>query len=141
MYYLINKERQVLGKCFDKKKIYSTILSVFNEIAEDKIRQCVDWSVVDESGYWYIKKDKKGRMNYDIIKSSTSTNTDDTKGEEVALSLDEARLNRVEVIYVDQTTQQYTKFHLNKAVASGDFSASKFSLSSFADIHFHFFPV
>jgi len=28
---------------------------------------------------------------------------------------------------------------LNKAVASGDFSTSKFSLSSFADIHFHFF--
>lgn len=58
MYYLINKDRQVLGKCFDKKKIYSTILAVFNEIAEDKIRQCVDWSVVDETGYWYIKKDK-----------------------------------------------------------------------------------
>lgn len=58
MYYLINKDREVLGKCKEKKKIYSTILACFNEIAEDKIRQCVDWSVVDESGYWYIKKDK-----------------------------------------------------------------------------------
>jgi hypothetical protein len=96
-------------------------------------------SIVIEDGSLYIKKDKKGRTNYDIIKKSSSTKTDDAEGEEVALSLDEARLNRVEVIYVDQTTQQYTKFHLNKAVASGDFSASKFSLSSFADIHFHFF--
>jgi len=58
MYYLINKNREVLGKCFDKKKIYSTILACFNEIAEDRIRQVVNWSVVDESGYWYIKKDK-----------------------------------------------------------------------------------
>ena len=58
MYYLINKERQVLGKCKEKKKIYSTILACFNEIAEDKIRQVVDWSVVDESGYYYIKKNK-----------------------------------------------------------------------------------
>ncbi len=97
-------------------------------------------SIVIEDGSLYIKKDKKGRTNYDIIKKSpSSTSTDGSAGNEVALSLDEARLNRVEVIYVDQTVQQYTKFHLNKAVASGDFSASKFSLSSFADIHFHFF--
>ena len=97
-------------------------------------------SIVIEDGSLYIKKDKKGRTNYDIIKSSSNSSlTEDGAKNEVALSLDEARLNRVEVIYVDQTVQQYTKFHLNKAVASGDFSTNKFSLSSFADIHFHFF--
>jgi len=97
-------------------------------------------SIVIEDGSLYIKKDKKGRTNYDIIKSSPSNSTDDEADEnELGLSLDEARLNRVEVIYVDQMVQQYTKFHLNKAVASGDFSANEFSLSSFADIHFHFF--
>jgi hypothetical protein len=98
-------------------------------------------SIVIEDGSLYIKKDKKGRTNYDIIKKSSSDSTDDGAGNEVALSLDEARLNRVEVIYVDQTAQQYTKFHLNKAVASGDFSANKFSLLSFADIQFHFFQL
>lgn len=96
-------------------------------------------SIIIEDGSLYIKKDKRGQTNYDIIKSSSSKTTADTEGNELALSLAEARLNRVEVIYVDQTLQQYTKFHLNKAVASGDFSANKFSLSSFADIHFHFF--
>lgn len=95
-------------------------------------------SVVIEDGSLYIKKDKKGRTNYNILKSSNKTSTD-TESKEVALSLAEARLNRVEVIYVDQTVKQYTKFHLNKAIASGDFSANKFSLSSYADIHFHFF--
>jgi hypothetical protein len=96
-------------------------------------------SIVIEDGSLYLKKDKRGRTNYDIIKSSSSGSADNVAEREVALSLDEARLNRVEVIYVDQSVQQYTKFHLNKAVASGDFSASKFSLSSFADIQFHFF--
>lgn len=95
-------------------------------------------SIVIEDGSFYIKKDKKGRTNYDIIKK-TSTFTEEGNENEVRLSLDEARFNRVEVIYVDQTVMQYTKFHLNNAVASGNFSANKFSLFSFADIHFHFF--
>jgi hypothetical protein len=95
-------------------------------------------SIVIEDGSFYIKKDKKGRTNYNIIKK-TSTFTEEGNENEVRLSLDEARFNRVEVIYVDQTVMQYTKFHLNNAVASGNFSANKFSLFSFADIHFHFF--
>jgi len=97
-------------------------------------------SIVIEDGSFYIKKDKKGRTNYNIIKK-TSTFTEEGNENEVRLSLDEARFNRVEVIYVDQTVMQYTKFHLNNAVASGNFSANKFSLFSFADIHFHFFSI
>lgn len=97
-------------------------------------------SVVIEDGSIYIKKDKRGRLNYDIVKGGSEKQTvSNEETSEFALSIDEAQLNRVEVIYVDQVTKQYTKFHVNKAVASGEFSADQFSLYSFADLRSHFF--
>lgn len=57
MYYLVSKNRNVVGFSKEKKKNYAAVIAYFNEIAEDKIRQCVDWSVVDSSGYWYTKSD------------------------------------------------------------------------------------
>lgn len=97
-------------------------------------------SIVIEDGSLYIKTDKKGRTNYNILKDAPPTKTASADADsEFGLSLDEARLNRVEVIYVDQIAKQYTKFHVDKAVASGEFSSEQFSLMSFADIQFHFF--
>ncbi len=95
-------------------------------------------SVVIEDGSLYVKTDKRGKTNYNIVKDSPEVETDEAESE-LGLSLDEARLNRVEVIYVDQRAKYYTKFHVDKAVASGEFSSEQFSLMSFADIQFHFF--
>ncbi len=94
-------------------------------------------SVVIEDGSLYIRTDKRGKVNYDIMKASSETTTDDEESD-FALSLDEAQLNRVEVIYVDEILKQHAQFHVNKAVASGEFSTDQFSLFSFADIQFHF---
>jgi hypothetical protein len=58
MYYLVSKNRNVVGFSKQKKTNYAAVIAYFNELAEDKIRQVVDWSIVDESGHWYIKKDK-----------------------------------------------------------------------------------
>lgn len=96
-------------------------------------------SIVVEDGSLYVKKDKRGRVNYNIIKESSSTTESSEEGAGVGLSLDEAKFNRVEVIYADQTLDIYTKFHVNKAVASGEFSSEQFSLLSFADIRSHFY--
>ncbi|MEM6966167.1 MAG: AsmA-like C-terminal region-containing protein [Bacteroidota bacterium] len=97
-------------------------------------------SVLIEDGSLYIKKDKRGRLNYDIVKgNSEKQKANEGEENEFALSIDEAQLNRVEVIYVDQVAKHYTKFHVNKAVVSGEFAADQFSLYSFADLKSHFF--
>ena len=57
MYYLVSKNRNVVGFSKQKKTNYASVIAYFNELAEDKIRQCVDWSVVDTSGFWYTKSD------------------------------------------------------------------------------------
>ena len=57
MYYLVSKNRNVVGFSKEKKRNYAAVIAYFNEIAEDKIRQCVDWSVIDSSGFWYVKAD------------------------------------------------------------------------------------
>jgi len=57
MYYLVSKNRSVVGYSKEKKKNYAAVIAYFNEIAEDKIRQVVDWSVIDASGYYYTKSD------------------------------------------------------------------------------------
>ena len=57
MYYLVSKNRSVVGYSKEKKKNYAAVIAYFNEIAEDKVRQCVDWSVIDASGFWYTKSD------------------------------------------------------------------------------------
>jgi len=96
-------------------------------------------SIIVEDGSLYVKRDKRGKVNYNIFKESSSSSSDEEEGSSLSLSLDEARLNRVEVIYVDQITDEHARFHLNKAVASGNFSNEKFSLMSFADITSHFY--
>ena len=96
-------------------------------------------SIIIEDGSLYIKKDKRGKVNYEVLKSSGESTEEEDESNGFGLSLDEAKLNRMEVIYLDQFTDQYTKFQVNKAVASGEFSSEKFSMMSFADIQFHFY--
>ena len=96
-------------------------------------------SVVIEDGSLYIKTDKKGRVNYNVLlNEEPKTKQASVENSEFGLSLDEAKLNRVELIYVDERLKQYAKMHVRKLVASGEFSSDKFSLTSFADMKTHF---
>ena len=96
-------------------------------------------SVVIEDGSLYIKIDKKGRANYNVLlQDEPKTKQASVESSEFGLSLDEAKLNRVELIYVDERMKQRAQMHVRKLVASGEFSSDRFSLTSFADMKTHF---
>ncbi len=82
-----------------------------------------------EDGALMIVFDKKGRANYDITKSS---GTDE--GSDMAISLKEATLKNIELIYEDQRTEQEAVIILEDAVFSGEFSSTKFDMTSNANM-------
>ncbi len=82
-----------------------------------------------EDGALMIVFNKRGKSNYDIIKSGES---DD--GGDMAISLKEATLKNMELIYEDKRTEQEAVIILENAVFSGEFSSTKFELTSNADM-------
>ena len=82
-----------------------------------------------EDGALMIVFDKKGRGNYDITKSS---GTDE--GGEMAISLKEAILKNIELIYEDKRTEQEAVIILEDAVFSGEFSSTKFDMTTNANM-------
>ncbi len=95
-----------------------------------------------EDGALFIKINKKGIANYDIIKKSTNTSKDDGDKEEgIAISIEEAKLENVEVIYIDKRVKQTVKLQVREAVASGKFSSSRFALNSFATMKSNFVEI
>lgn len=87
-------------------------------------------SVVIEDGALFVHIDKKGRSNYDILKSGS----EEAEGSDLSISLNEAELRDVEVIYIDDRAQQEVKLLVKDALASGEFSSEEFSLVSFANL-------
>lgn len=96
-------------------------------------------SIVIEDGALFVRINKRGVANYDIIKKDpVAANPDEPESEELSLSLEEAKLKDVEIIYIDERAKQEMKIIVNDAVASGKFSSEKFSLTSFADLKSQF---
>ena len=95
-------------------------------------------SVVIEDGALFIHIDKKGRTNYDILKKVTDESEVETSGSELSISLNEAELRDVELIYIDDRAQQEFKLLVKDALASGEFSSEEFSLTSFANLKSEF---
>ncbi|MEM9819810.1 MAG: hypothetical protein AAF985_02005 [Bacteroidota bacterium] len=93
-------------------------------------------SVVIQDGALFIRINKRGKANYDILKSSGASV--DNAGSDLALTLEEAVLEDVEVIYVDERSKQEMKFQVSEAAASGEFSSKQFSLNSFASMRSDF---
>ncbi len=94
-------------------------------------------SMVIEDGALFVHIDKKGRVNYDILKKGTETDEEDS-GSELSISLNEAELRDVELIYVDDRAEQEVKMLVKDALASGEFSSEEFSLVSFANLESEF---
>lgn len=82
-----------------------------------------------EDGALMVVFDKKGRSNYDIMKSEGSE-----EGGDMAISLKEATLKNIELIYEDKRTEQEAVIILEDAIFSGEFSSDKFELTSNADM-------
>jgi len=93
-------------------------------------------SVVIEDGALFIHINKRGLANYDILKPSESEEGGEES--ELSISLTEAELRDVELIYVDDRAKQEIKLNVKNAVASGKFSSNEFSLASFANLQSEF---
>jgi hypothetical protein len=93
--------------------------------------------MVIEDGALFVHIDKKGRVNYDILKKGDET-TEEESGSELSISLSEAELRDVELIYVDDRAKQEVKMLVKDALASGEFSSEEFSLVSFANLESEF---
>jgi AsmA-like C-terminal region len=92
-------------------------------------------SIVFENGTILIKVNKKGKANYDILKPTEKTSTDD----KVAFSLAKATLKNMTIGYLNEPDAQDIGFTIKKANFSGDFNNPHFELVSDADIQTHGF--
>ncbi|MEL6719582.1 MAG: AsmA family protein, partial [Bacteroidota bacterium] len=85
-------------------------------------------SVVVENGALHIRYDRRGNPNYDVfVEGETS---DSSSESDLAISLKEARLSNIELLYEDEVTKQEAVVLVEDAVFSGEFSSDQFSMSS-----------
>ncbi len=94
-------------------------------------------SVVINDGALFVQKNNKGQFNYNIWKESSSDNEEE--GGELSLKLEEAKLNDIELIYMDAKEQQDMKINIEEANMSGEFSGNRFALKSDANFVTEFF--
>ncbi len=97
-------------------------------------------SVVVEDGALFIHIDRNGRGNYAIGQASNNTVQKASTSQEKAfsLSIDEARLKEVELIYIDDRVKQELKGRIREGQLSGEFSNRQFSLYTFIDLQSNF---
>jgi len=93
-------------------------------------------SIQIEDGALFVDINRKGKANYNITKSAK--NNVASVNRSFALSLDEAFLKDIELIYVNQQSKQEMKLQLEEATFSGKFNNDQFSLTSNADIYSNF---
>lgn len=88
-------------------------------------------SVVISNGALNVEVDKRGKPNYDIlVKSDAPSEGEDASGGGPAISLESARLENIELSYMDQATKQESKILVTDASFSGEFSSKQFSMES-----------
>jgi len=82
--------------------------------------------------------DKKGRASYDVFKNTGET---DDSGSDFQLALERAALRNVELIYIDENTQQEVVMTIENADISGEFSNEKFLLNCKTDIFSNYIEI
>jgi len=95
-------------------------------------------SVLIQDGAMNVQIDRKGRGNFDVIKASTNS---DSEGASSGISLDEALLENIELIYENDQTKQNVRLYIQEAMSSGQFSAEEFELISFAEMRSDFIEI
>lgn len=96
-------------------------------------------SVLIENGALFVEIDRRGKANYFITKPKEKN----TARAEMnfSLSLDEAILENIELIYVDKRSKQEMKLLLDKANFTGEFDNEQFSLASKAASYANFIEI
>ncbi len=95
-------------------------------------------SVLLKNGAVFISYDKKGRANYNVFKETETTTESTENSSSLSLSLEQARLEDVELIYIDELAKQNIKVDVENALLSGEFGAEQFKLKSNAKFLSHF---
>lgn len=98
-------------------------------------------SIEIEDGAMNVSIDRNGRANYDIFEESDASTTKEDNDSKGGLSLETARLEDIEIIYVDKQSDQHIAVQVREALFSGNFSGEQFSLESTADISTRFVDV
>ncbi|HHB80096.1 MAG TPA: hypothetical protein ENK85_12770 [Saprospiraceae bacterium] len=92
-------------------------------------------SILIDDGALFIHYDRKGRPNYQVIKSSPkSKKSSGNKG----LSIKKAMLSDIEVIYENEQSKQEARGTIEEASFAGLVSSSKFKVTSKAEIKMAF---
>lgn len=89
-------------------------------------------SVVINDGAMNVFVDRTGQGNYDIFKDATETERGGESGP--SIDLQQAQFKNVELIYQDESTEQTVWINVKDATFAGQFSSTKFSLRSEADL-------
>ncbi|MEM9885481.1 MAG: AsmA family protein [Bacteroidota bacterium] len=95
-------------------------------------------SVLLENGILAIRYDQNGNPNYDVFKTSQEEQTENAESSNFGLSLKEARLSNIELLYEDQLSEREAALLIEDATFSGEFSSEQFSLKSNADLQSKF---
>ena len=94
-------------------------------------------NVIIENGALFVEIDRRGQANFLITKESEEDQAAMT-GADFSLSLKEATLNNMELIYIDRQSKQEMKLLLQNAFFTGEFDSQEFSLTSDAAIESNF---
>ena len=94
-------------------------------------------SVVLSDGALNVQIDARGRANYDISKP-TGEGASGEGGSETAISLKQARLRDMQLIYGDRQAQQEMLVEARDMTFSGEFSSTRFTLNTQADLFSEF---
>ncbi|MEM1214253.1 MAG: hypothetical protein AAGJ82_01115 [Bacteroidota bacterium] len=91
-------------------------------------------SVVLSDGEVNLKTDRRGSVNYDILKTTKDTET--STGSTGTIQLEEARISNMHFRYVDMQANQSGRLRIEKALFSGAFAADEYELDSEAELFF-----
>jgi len=96
-------------------------------------------TILIKNGSLFVKIDKRGRENYDIAKASETEST--AVETELGISLEEAILKNVELIYENEKVKETIAFTIDQMSLSGEFGNQQYELKSKAAIQSRFFEV
>ncbi len=94
-------------------------------------------SMVIKDGAMFVYVDKYGKVNYDVFKEME--NSGEEEASELSIKLEEAKMQDVELVYVNEKSKQDARILIDEVSMSGEFSGNRFALKSDAFFETEFF--
>lgn len=109
----------------DEISLRASLFSLFKENLEIE-------SVVIKDGRLYVGYDKKGRNNFDIVKTTEPSTSEDTSS---VIDLENAFFENIEIDYQDAQQDNAVLLYVDEANFSGAFGSEQFKMQSEAEIN------